>query len=110
MSREHFNGSSTNKTAVVLRLSALAILIVMGVFLIFYKQPLQTEGPWGAKSFGIAIAFIAAAEMIAYEQRLRSTMPPSPSSSTKTDNSNLGVVLGMLVIACGAGFLLARKF
>lgn len=110
MSKEHFNGNSTNKTAVALRLIPLTLLIVMGAFLVFYDKKLEADGPWGAKSFGIGMAFIAAAEMIAYEQRLRFNTPPSPaSSSIKTNNSNLGIVLGMIVLASGTGLLLAKK-
>jgi hypothetical protein len=110
MSKEHFNGSSTNKSAVALRLLPLTLLLVMGAFLMFYDKTLQVAGPWGAKSFGIGMALIAAAEMIAYEQRLRFNTPPSPASSIKSNNSNLDVVSGMIVLAIVGGYILSKKF
>ena len=110
MSKEHFNGNSVNKPALALRLLSFTLLVVMGAFLMFYDKTLQVVAPWGAKSFGIGMVFIAAAEMIAYEQRLRFNTPPSPASSTKSNNSNLDVVSGMIVLAILGGYMLSKNF
>ena len=108
MSKEHFNGSSNNNLAIIVRLLPLTLLLVMGAFLMFYDKTLQVSGPWGTKSFGIAMAFIAAVEMISYQQRLRFNTPPSsPVPSDKTKYNQIAIIVSIIVFSGLLGYTVA---
>ena len=110
MSKEHFNGDSKDSLAIIIRLLPLTILLAIGMFLVLNTKNLQIKGPWGLRSLGLGIVFISISEMIAYEQRLRFNTPPSPASSIKSNNSNLDVVSGMIVLAILGGYMLSKNF
>ena len=110
MSKEHFNGSSTNNLAIILRLLPLTFLILMGSFLIFNRKPIELGGPWGLRSLGIGITILAIAEMISYQQRLVSNAPPSsPVPSDKTKYNQMAIIIVMIALSTLLGYTVAIR-
>jgi len=110
MSKEHFNGSSNNNLAIILRLLPLTFVIIMGSFLIFNRKPIEVDGPWGLRSLGIGIVILAIAEMISYQQRLLSNAPPSsPIPSDKTKYNQMAIIIGMIAFSVLLGYTVAIR-
>ena len=108
MSKEHFNGSSNNNLAIIVRLLPLIFIILMGFFLIFNSKPIEVDGPWGLKSLGIGIVIIAVVEMISYQQRLRFNTPPSsPVPSDKTKYNQIAIIVSIIVFSGLLGYTVA---
>lgn len=110
MSKEHFNGNSRPIGPIILRLSPLAIIILMGSFLTFNSEPIEVYGRWGQKSFGFGMVFIAVCEMLSYQKRLQTNIQPSsPAPSDKTKYNQMTVIIGMIVFCVLLGYMLAIR-